>query len=83
MGARRHVLGRVNDRAAVFVALWAPIWRIGFLIIFGRRERTSGELPRYDFAAAESQIQFGETTIMETNELTGGPARKLAAPRPD
>jgi hypothetical protein len=26
----------------------------------------------YDFAAAESQIEFGEAVIMETNELTGG-----------
>jgi hypothetical protein len=26
----------------------------------------------YDFAAAESQIEFGEAAIMETNELTGG-----------
>jgi hypothetical protein len=35
MGARRHALGRVNDRAAIFVALLVPIWRIGFLIIAG------------------------------------------------
>jgi hypothetical protein len=27
------VLGRINDRAVVFVALWAPIWRIVFLIM--------------------------------------------------
>jgi hypothetical protein len=29
MGARRHALGRVNDRAVIFVALLVPIWRIG------------------------------------------------------
>jgi hypothetical protein len=34
----------------------------------------------YDFAAMESQIEFGEAVIMETNELTGCAARKLAAP---
>ena len=73
MGARRHALGRVNDRAAIFVALLVPIWRIGFLIIAGRRERTSGKFCWiYDFAATESQIEFGEAAIMETNELTGG-----------
>jgi hypothetical protein len=41
MRARRHALGRVNDRAVVFVALSVRIWRIGFLIIAGGRGRTS------------------------------------------
>jgi len=63
MGARRHALGRVNDRA-IFVALLVPMWRIGLLIIAGRRGRTSGKFfARYDFAAAESQIEFGEAAI--------------------
>jgi len=37
---------------------------------------------RYDVAASESQIEFGETIIMETNELIRWPARNLAAPGP-
>jgi hypothetical protein len=79
--AQRHMLGRVGDRAAVF-ALFVPMWRIGFLIIADRRGRPSGKFrDRYDFAAVESQIEFGEATIMETNELIGHAARKLAAPQ--
>jgi hypothetical protein len=56
------------------------IWRIGFLITAGRRGRTSGKCEtRYDVAASESQIEFGEAMIMETNELIRRPMRKLCA----
>src|ERR1700724_2190040 len=49
-----------------------------FLIIAGTR--TSGEFRnRYDYAAAESQIEFGEEAIMETNELIRARVRKVYA----
>jgi hypothetical protein len=57
------------------------MWRIGFLIFAGGRERTSGKCEtRYDVAASESQIEFGEVEIMETNGLTRDRPRKVAAP---
>jgi hypothetical protein len=69
MGARRHALGRVNDRAAIFVALLVPIWRIGSSSLPGCADASpANSSPTYDFAAAESQIEFGEAEIMETNE---------------
>jgi hypothetical protein len=38
MHARRHALGRVNDRVMVFVTLLVPIWHIGFLIVAGHTD---------------------------------------------
>jgi hypothetical protein len=46
----------------------------------GADARQANSAQTYDFAAAESQIEFGEAPIMETNELTERTARKLAAP---
>jgi hypothetical protein len=46
----------------------------------GANARPAHFAGRYDVAASESQIEFGEAAIMETNELIGKPARKIAAP---
>src|SRR5262249_40593096 len=74
---------RVNDRASAAPnARCVPMWRIGFLIIAGGREaRPAHCASRYDVAASESQIEFGEATIMETNGLIGWSAGKLHASR--
>jgi hypothetical protein len=45
---------------------------IGFLIIAAVHARPASCATTYDFVATESQIEFGEVLIMETNELTGG-----------
>jgi hypothetical protein len=68
--AAGHALGRNNRAAAALNAIFVRIWRIGFLIFAGGRERTIGKCgTRYDVAASKSQIEFGEAKIMETNEL--------------